>query len=521
MLFPLREGLLFPPSGTALEVSSNLANRLDRPFISHGPTVDLGTLLPIPEGWINSISNVRILDGASEPRVGTLTEDVGDFVKGLWSVGPEEQTEEQAVQPRMTGPWPAAYAEIAACWSVTLGCEDCYDDAVARTSLVLTNVLHELVESQTIASGIPLAPLLGEFFRESQVVWVRECWLDGNLYQDHGYREVRHLDPRAFLMDQIGEGAGVYPTEQIYLDATDVMIALMNDREIAPYYRFVAAASRNLYLNNEPSTAVLLASQACESLLDLVLLHILWWDGEDYVAAGQKLSDGIVKRVQSHYMRMRGTWDLATCEPLGNWRAMVTDKRNRVAHGGRSATEEEAAAAVGAANGLYLHLLDVANKEWPRSAYPALAGILKLSAGWGTAKQRKAQEYYGNKSLRPHESFRFYRNLANRERWKANGNPLSPTTEHAETFVTVRRNDDAMDWWLYDPESHHVIRSETPRLAAQEHSRFLEEYRGYIRDGLDVDTISVGVDREPKPAPGAEWVDALVVIPYLSPIRPT
>ncbi|MGK5522275.1 hypothetical protein ACSNN9_23360, partial [Micromonospora sp. URMC 107] len=486
-LFKLQEEIPIP-SGTTFDVTAILADPYAFPNILPGPETDESQALPPSPIWRRSVTRLRLV---KRPTIAgdhnhLDAEDVA-VAASLWGLS---STAQRQIKKRLrsSDPSPAIrhYAEIVARWSVTVGCTACRDMAIERTMHSATQAIAALADGLTYAIPFPYAPLASHAFRDSQFASVKEFDLQDKLQEDHGVFITSESDPRIEL-------AANLPSLHVQASHFELLTTILNAQnknlEISSFYRFMAAAYRALYLESKPSSCILLAAQACESLFDLVLLHLLWWDRELPADAGQLLSDGVVKRVQSHYTRMGGTWDLATAPVLMAWRKAVADKRNRVAHGGQQATAAEAVEALTAARNVYDYFTHVANQEAARSRYPTLSGILDLRVmNFGTRKQREALSSYLSDEKRAHWSFRFYRALANRERWKANGNPMQPSKDQAQLWGTFHATSSDIEWWLYDSETHFVIQVERPQFDPAIFGELAATYRRKIRAGLEQDS---------------------------------
>lgn len=153
---------------------------------------------------------------------------------------------------------------------------------------------------------------------------------------------------------------------------------------LANYLEFVRESEVALSLDGSYRAAVLFAATSCEVLLDNLLAHMLWEEGErpedaaEVFAAGR---EGIAARVKKHYHpRLGGQWSIHKPGAVGNWYTAVAGLRNRVVHGGYHPEFEEAKEASRAAKALATYLGDLLSgrtKDYPRTALvlPGRPGI--------------------------------------------------------------------------------------------------------------------------------------------------
>jgi hypothetical protein len=294
-LFRLRD-LMPLPTGMTFKVTPILADPYAPPRISEGPSLDEDQILPPPNDWRRSAANVRLIKEQGEPYRLASEEDIRMACR-LWHIDNTDEARDRLFEAYTVTEARFHFAEIAARWSVTVGCSACIDQAVARTVNTVNHAIASLSDALTFAVGFPYSPLTIERVMASHVVWVKEFSLDDELCIGHPLSLAFKADPRDEL-------ARTFPTLEFQGDQLDRMIRVLlarnGDLDVAEYFSFLAGAYRALYVDGNPSSCVILAAQACESLLDTVLLHVYWWDREDPATAGRLLCDGIVKRVQRH-----------------------------------------------------------------------------------------------------------------------------------------------------------------------------------------------------------------------------
>jgi hypothetical protein len=510
MVFALDEG--FPgPVGGALSVVSALGSETDRPMIYLDGEVDEESPLPLHQNWRLSHSYVRLLSREFPLRV-TWAEHLFAVAHNTWKVsGYDESLQRLIIDREANEKEEKYYFEIVSGRSVTLDCNECQRTAIGYTAATAIRTVQAISEGFTYALEIPFAPLPVDLHRHHQAVHVREFNLSGELHRDHGVELVSQLDPRSVLLDQHPE-----QTMEETVLGLEVMNAITNEYETARYFDFMSEAYYSLHITDNYSSVVVLAAQACESILDSVLLHMKWWDGASPDETGAVLTEAVTKRVQSHYRTLGGTWDIPTSVELGAWKTNVADVRNRVAHGGKPATYGEGYEALTSARRLYEFLCDISTSDRARSVYPVLSTLLdsKREDPLKTRREREAVSWF-YRDAQGWRAFEHFHSLVNRARWIAYGNPLLPSIKHSEPYISISRSCDEIEWWIYDPETHHVLRAIPAEVDSAALPELFQEFRSQMRPGVDRDFLRIGLDQQLVPETVDAWEKAEVAIPYL------
>ena len=132
------------------------------------------------------------------------------------------------------------------------------------------------------------------------------------------------------------------------------------------------ASARREWSNGDFAAAVVDSAVAVEIMLDAALAWALWEDGTTPQEAGPILARPLVDRVKTQmHPRFGGSWDLTATPALRAWHQDLAALRNRIVHRGRRPTEQQASAAVSAADGMSAFL--TARLLDRLSRYPALA----------------------------------------------------------------------------------------------------------------------------------------------------
>jgi len=140
------------------------------------------------------------------------------------------------------------------------------------------------------------------------------------------------------------------------------------------YLEFRREAQVALEHDGAYRTAVLFNATACEILLDELLAHMMWEEGqrpED--AAGTFGGPWLTSRVkQQYHPRLGGQWALDQPGPLLDWHHDVAGLRNRVVHSDYEPTLQETHTAFDAAKTLETYLGDLVARARAASPGPPL-----------------------------------------------------------------------------------------------------------------------------------------------------
>jgi hypothetical protein len=132
--------------------------------------------------------------------------------------------------------------------------------------------------------------------------------------------------------------------------------------------------------------AALLAGVASESLLDDLLMHLMWEEAMTPEEAADQWTEGLDGRVKRLYARrIGGSWDLSGSSPIAEWFKRVAELRNRVVHGAYVPSFAESSDAVGAVRRLVSYLCDRLCSDRVVQLYPRTCLAL---AGWPGLERR-------------------------------------------------------------------------------------------------------------------------------------
>jgi hypothetical protein len=148
-----------------------------------------------------------------------------------------------------------------------------------------------------------------------------------------------------------------------------------------PFQRFIslrAEAATSMESHGNYLASAVLGAASAESLLDEVLLMLMWIEGcpLEFVAELFK-KKGIVARVKSEYgSRIGGLWSVNAAGPVRDWFESTARLRNRTMHFGYEPTRSEVQQSARAVTGLMQHLRSSVGTKPNIRRYPILAHAL-------------------------------------------------------------------------------------------------------------------------------------------------
>jgi hypothetical protein len=264
--------------------------------------------------------------------------------------------------------------------------------------------------------------------------------------------------------------------------------------------------------------AAVFTAAAAESLLDELLLHVMWEEAytperaaDEWKRRENQSLTGRLKRLYSP--RLGGTWDLTRTGPVKEWNESVADLRHRVVHAGYQPSERECVASAQALEALVRFVGDRLAREatfrrFPRTAYNLLGDPGLDRRG---VDRRPLQKLQRSTTEPPwFETFSRWR-----ETWRRlmrdDDAPRLPS-EHRAHLLGVVRVDRQLTWCLHDPETHKA--------------RTVDVDAGDLPDGLAsrIADIAALVQDEPLSfgyhgripwvvRPGGDWVEEYRLVP--------
>lgn len=264
----------------------------------------------------------------------------------------------------------------------------------------------------------------------------------------------------------------------------------------------------------------LLAGMAAESLLDELLLHLMWEERRTPEGAAAQWRDGLVTRVDKEIApRLGGPWDLTGSSPPGHWFQRVADLRNRVAHTGYTPDMDEASEAVATVNELVTHLCNRLAHQNNLSTYPRTATALVSNRGLQrrgalTKKVRAVQ----NDPMEPNwaETFNRWKETWRRCRMDRTGRPRQPEPARASTLLLLDE-DGTEQWVIHDREAAMATTITVDGSDPADQDRLMD-LRAKVRqlrvEGLRgrVSVAVAGIRYAPL-GPGTAWVEEYHHVP--------
>jgi hypothetical protein len=283
--------------------------------------------------------------------------------------------------------------------------------------------------------------------------------------------------------------------------------------------------------------AALLSGIAAESLLDELMLHLMWEEGLTPEQAARNWGEGLDFRVRTELpRRLGGSWDVTRRGPIGVWSQDVAALRHRVVHAAYIPSVEEAQGSFRGLNGLVTHLCDRLARPEVLKSYPRTAVVLAGEGGLhrrGAYKRRIRDLETDPNEVPWNETFYRWREAWRRTRQDLSTGARVPDQRNA-WLLAIRHPDRTVCWVLHDRQQHLAIEVE---LADDEpYPGFLEQLHA-LADSAHLDdgypsplSVAFTYAGESTPRPGATWVEEYHHVPitevmvdrsdYRQPARP-
>ena len=215
-------------------------------------------------------------------------------------------------------------------------------------------------------------------------------------------------------------------------------------------------ASAALRRQGDTRMAAILCGVASESLLDELLLHLIWEEGFRPEDAAADWIDSLKTRVKREYApRLGGQWDLVAPNPVTRWHEDVAQLRHRVVHGGYVPSRGEATLALSRLDSLASYLEDRVLQRRALQKYPRTAWMLVGTRGFERKKVNAPElRRLLNDPTQPNwdETFARWRDAVSRCRRSAE---RARTPDRSSAFlVAVRHPSDQVTWCLHDRRQH-------------------------------------------------------------------
>lgn len=203
--------------------------------------------------------------------------------------------------------------------------------------------------------------------------------------------------------------------------------------------------------------AALLFGISAESLLDELILHLMWEEGLTPEQVALNWQVGLERRVSLELPgRLHGSWDRTASNAIGHWHKHVAALRHRVAHAAYTPTKEEAVQSFESINALVTEVCDRLAAPRVRNRYPRTALALAGETGlrMRNAFTRRVRDVQQGTSEVPWvETFLRWREAWRRVHQDLSGKPRVPDSEGA-FLLAVLHTDGSVHWCRHDRQQH-------------------------------------------------------------------
>ncbi|MBB2893730.1 hypothetical protein [Flexivirga oryzae] len=305
--------------------------------------------------------------------------------------------------------------------------------------------------------------------------------------------------------------------------STDMMVSLSDTRHRLDNGVF----SAHLDLHREAMVAIdrygdmrmgaLLLGISAESLLDELILHLMWEEAKSPEHAAREWMRGLDARVRSELpSRLGGPWDMTRRNAIGVWAQEVAALRHRVVHAAYIPSRAEAEAAVRGVNRLVSHLCDRLAAQDILSKYPRTALSLACEDGLRrrNAYTRRLSELQNDRREVPwHETFVRWREAWRRTRQDIDGKPREPMLDQTR-ILAVRDPDRTLRWVLHDYTQHLALQVEAPGIPARILKQIHSSADSFHSLGYPL-PVSTSLRDVPKPvvSQDARWTEEYHLVP--------
>lgn len=248
--------------------------------------------------------------------------------------------------------------------------------------------------------------------------------------------------------------------EELSEDRVEYMFMASGEVERSgPFVSFLdlhREAKAALRRQGDTRLSAIMCGVAAESLLDDVLLCMLWEEAKRPEEVAKPWDPSLTRRVKREYApRLGGQWDLQRSNPITHWHDDVAQLRHRVAHSAYLPTRGEATLASSRLNELLTYLVDRLLERRRLAQYPRTAFMLAGNHGLETRKIRSRElETLQADDKQPNwrQTFGRWRDAVTRCR-RDSERPRIPNTTDA-LKIAVQQPDNSMSWCLFDESQY-------------------------------------------------------------------
>ena len=265
----------------------------------------------------------------------------------------------------------------------------------------------------------------------------------------------------------------------------------------------------------EYESSVVLAGTATETLLDDLLMSLVWEDRMPPERASRLFDTGLEARIKSLYgPRIGGSWQLDRPGTIQRWRKDIAALRHRVVHAGWSVGHVDALNAANAMEDIFAFVSDrLARPEnvrrWPRTCL-ALLGMSRLD------ELRLVTRRLRDLAADPDEpdwaaTFRRYRVAVAQGRRDA-AQLFEPPDSTRSVVVALVQSDGAVSWWLHDRVARQVRRCSVPDLNPQQQAALDDGRREAAAQDIQEPASLAFFGASASPAEHSDWLPQYKVL---------
>jgi hypothetical protein len=246
------------------------------------------------------------------------------------------------------------------------------------------------IQQISVASGLAAQQSVDLVTREKLPLYIPVCrrnieaseWLDVFIYPCNNNDLIRHVP--ASLDEKMLSRLNLF------------LRASARSEPLYGYLELAAEADAFLYRDGDTRNSVILIAAACEVLLDVLLLALLWESGQTPEEAASLFGRGesITRRVKTRYQHwIGGTWQLDQPGPVQGWFERVADLRNRCLHTGLRPSRDDATSARDSADALRLFIIERLKDSANVKRFPLTANFFLDSKGDMSQYERVMREW--------------------------------------------------------------------------------------------------------------------------------
>ncbi|WP_454085786.1 hypothetical protein [Georgenia sp. Marseille-Q6866] len=388
-------------------------------------------------------------------------------------------------------------------------------DLAPRLSMALeyaVSDIHAFQRSYHAVTGDPITLLTRERLPTFVPLILRKhgpnddgpgAWAHGIVQANDNFRAI--ITPPTLSDDQLADVARARPR----IAGSAPFVASLD------IYREAKVA---LHRHGDTRIAAILCGVTSESLLDELLLHMIWEEGAYPEDVAGSWPDSLKSRVKREYAsRLGGQWDLRAPNQVTRWHDDVAQLRHRVVHGTYVPTRGEATLALSRLDELLAFLVDRLLNKRNLSKYPRTAWML---AGARTFEERKVRSpelvaLMADPS-QPNwdETFVRWRETVTRRR-RDKEHPRVP--DPAAAFLYAVRHPNGMLTWCLHDRAQHLAARVTVDESMLPSDKFVD-LRSKLDELSQIDpqkAVSFGLDRDAGPSVeiAGPWVEEYHLVP--------